>query len=98
MNDAVAALLPGKPGIPPGAPVWGLCAFAPRPEPAGPLYELRGRAPLQPTALLAHALDLFLECVPGLRGRAAVIARALLPGPYTLILANPARRFHWITG
>jgi L-threonylcarbamoyladenylate synthase len=27
-----------------------------------------------------------------------VIARTLLPGPYTLILPNPARRFPWLTG
>jgi L-threonylcarbamoyladenylate synthase len=27
-----------------------------------------------------------------------VIARALLPGPYTLVLPNPARRFRWIAG
>jgi L-threonylcarbamoyladenylate synthase len=27
-----------------------------------------------------------------------MIARALLPGPYTLILPNPARRFSWLTG
>jgi len=27
-----------------------------------------------------------------------VIARALLPGPYTLVLPNPARRFSWLTG
>ena len=25
-------------------------------------------------------------------------ARALLPGPYTLVLPNPARRFRWLTG
>jgi L-threonylcarbamoyladenylate synthase len=98
MNDAVAALLAGKPVILPTDTVYGLCAFAHRPEPAERLYELKGRDPLQPTALLAHDLDLLLECVPELRGRAAVIARALLPGPYTLILPNPARRFHWITG
>jgi L-threonylcarbamoyladenylate synthase len=24
--------------------------------------------------------------------------RALLPGPYTLILPNPARRYRWLTG
>lgn len=98
MNDAVAALLAGKPVILPTDTVYGLCAFAHRPEPAERLYELKGRDPLQPTALLAHDLDLLLECVPELRGRAAVIARALLPGPYTLILPNPARRFQWITG
>jgi L-threonylcarbamoyladenylate synthase len=36
--------------------------------------------------------------VPEARGRAAVVARALLPGPYTLVLPNPARRFRWLTG
>jgi len=98
MNDAVTALLAGKPVIIPTDTVYGLCAFARRPEPAKRLYELKRRDRLQPTALLAHDLDLLLEWVPELRGRAAVIARALLPGPYTLILPNPARRFGWITG
>src|SRR6266566_2484558 len=98
MNDAVAALLAGKPVILPTDTVYGLCAFAHRSEPAKRLYELKRRDPLQPTALLAHDLDLLLECVPELRGRAAVIVRALLPGPYTLILPNPAHRFQWITG
>jgi L-threonylcarbamoyladenylate synthase len=36
--------------------------------------------------------------VPEARGRAAVVARALLPGPYTLVLPNPARRFRWLCG
>ncbi len=30
--------------------------------------------------------------------REAAIVRALLPGPYTLVLPNPARRFAWLTG
>jgi L-threonylcarbamoyladenylate synthase len=29
---------------------------------------------------------------------AAEIARALLPGPYTLILPNPAGRYRWLAG
>jgi L-threonylcarbamoyladenylate synthase len=41
---------------------------------------------------------MLLECVPELRGRAAVIARELLPGPYTLVFPNPARRYPWLTG
>ena len=36
---------------------------------------------------------MLFECAAGARGRAGVIARALLPGPYTLILPNPARRY-----
>ena len=41
---------------------------------------------------------MLFELVPEMRGRAGVIARALLPGPYTLVLPNPARRFSWLTG
>ena len=41
------------------------------------------------------SLELLFECVPELDGRAGRIASALLPGPYTLVLPNPARRFAW---
>jgi L-threonylcarbamoyladenylate synthase len=51
-----------------------------------------------PVALVAADLDTILDCVPELRGRAAVCARAVLPGPYTLVLPNPARRFRWLSG
>jgi L-threonylcarbamoyladenylate synthase len=78
--------------------VYGLCASAYTSQPAERLYELKGRDAQQPSALLAADLDMLLECVPELRGRAATIARALLPGPYTLILPNPARRYRWVTG
>jgi L-threonylcarbamoyladenylate synthase len=27
-----------------------------------------------------------------------MVARALLPGPYTLVVPNPAGRFRWLTG
>jgi Putative translation factor (SUA5) len=98
MNDAVAALRSGESVILPTDTVYGLCALAYTPGPAERLYRLKTRDPLQPSALLASDLDLLLECVPELRGRSAVIARALLPGPYTLVLPNPAQRFPWLTG
>ena len=41
---------------------------------------------------------MLFECVPELRGRSGTIIRALLPGPYTLVLPNPARRYRWLTG
>ncbi len=41
---------------------------------------------------------MFLDLVPEIRGRPAAIARALLPGPYTLVLPNPARRYPWLNG
>jgi L-threonylcarbamoyladenylate synthase len=62
------------------------------------LYRLKNRPVTQPTAILAPDVEMLFELVPELRGRAGVIARALLPGPYTLVLPNPARRFSWLTG
>jgi L-threonylcarbamoyladenylate synthase len=47
---------------------------------------------------MAADLEMILDAVPELRGRAAVAARALLPGPFTLVLPNPARRFRWLSG
>ncbi|MBX5474094.1 MAG: threonylcarbamoyl-AMP synthase [Thermoleophilia bacterium] len=102
MNDevqaAVDAIRAGKPVILPTDTVYGLCATPYRSEPVERLYRLKGREPQQPTAIVAADLDMLFECVPELRGRAGVIARALLPGPYTLILPNPARRFRWLAG
>ena len=99
MIDAVVtALRSGKPVLLPTDTVYGLCANPYREEYARRVYRLKGRDELQPTALLAGDLDLLFECVPELRGRSGVIARALLPGPYTLVLPNPARRFRWLTG
>jgi L-threonylcarbamoyladenylate synthase len=62
------------------------------------LYRLKGRPETQPTAIVASDVDMLFECVPELRGRPGRLVRALLPGPYTLVLPNPARRFRWLTG
>jgi L-threonylcarbamoyladenylate synthase len=51
-----------------------------------------------PVALVGAELDAVLDAVPELLGRAAVAARSLLPGPYTLVVPNPARRFRWLAG
>jgi L-threonylcarbamoyladenylate synthase len=98
VEAAVAAIRAGKPVVLPTDTVYGLCASPHRPEPARALYELKGRSEEQPTALIAADLKLLLECIPELRGRSATIARALLPGPYTLIFENPACRYPWLTG
>jgi L-threonylcarbamoyladenylate synthase len=95
---AVAGIRAGKPVILPTDTVYGLCAYPHRPEPVEALYALKGRVAQQPTALIASDLALLLEYLPELRGRSAMIALALLPGPYTLIFANPARRYPWLTG
>jgi L-threonylcarbamoyladenylate synthase len=98
MNDAAEAILAGKPVILPTDTVYGLVASARSAAPVEALYDVKGRDVWQPSALLAADLETLLEWLPELDGRAGVIARALLPGPYTLILSNPARRYPWITG
>lgn len=98
IDEAVAAIRAGKPVVLPTDTVYGLCASPYRAEPVERLYRLKGRTAEQPTALIAADVDLLFECVPELRGRAGAIVRALLPGPYTLVLPNPARRYRWLCG
>jgi L-threonylcarbamoyladenylate synthase len=98
MNEALEAIRAGKPVILPTDTVYGLVASAADAAPAERLYRLKGRDPLQPSALLAADVETLFECLPELTDRAVAIVRALLPGRYTLILANPAHRYRWITG
>jgi L-threonylcarbamoyladenylate synthase len=98
IEEVVAVIRGGQPVVLPTDTVYGLCADAYHQAPVRRLYRLKGRDELQPTALVTADVDVLLDAVPELRGRAGVIARALLPGPYTLILPNPARRFRWLTG
>jgi L-threonylcarbamoyladenylate synthase len=98
IDEAVAALRRGDAIVVPTDTVYGLVASPHTPEPVLHLYELKGRPPRQPTALMAPTVDALLALVPELRGRGEAIARALLPGPYTLVLPNPAHRFRWLTG
>jgi tRNA A37 threonylcarbamoyladenosine synthetase subunit TsaC/SUA5/YrdC len=77
--------------------VYGLCS-SPLAGPVATLYALKGRGPKQPAALIAASLEALLDCIPELAGRSELIARTLLPGPYTLVLANPAERYPWLTG
>ena len=98
VEEAVSALRNGRPVILPTDTVYGLCADGYREAPCRRLFRLKERPETTPLALLAVDLDAVLDAVPELRGRAAVVARALLPGPFTLVLPNPARRFRWLGG
>ena len=98
VDDAVEAIRAGRPVVLPTDTVYGLCATPYRVQPVEQLYRLKGRNPQQPLALLASDVDMLFECVPELRGRAGSIVRALLPGPFTLVLPNPAWRFQWLSG
>jgi tRNA threonylcarbamoyl adenosine modification protein (Sua5/YciO/YrdC/YwlC family) len=92
--DPVEALHAGLPVLLPTDTVYGLVG-APGEEAARTLYELKRRAHTQPTAILAASVDALLDALPELD---AGLLERLLPGPYTLVVANPAGRFPWLTG
>jgi L-threonylcarbamoyladenylate synthase len=98
IDAAVAAIRAGKLVVLPTDTVYGLCTTPYHPEPVEQLARLKNRDIFQPTALMADSIELLFECVPELRGRSGEIVRALLPGPYTLVLPNPGRRFRWMSG
>jgi L-threonylcarbamoyladenylate synthase len=98
VEQAVEAVRAGKPVVLPFDTVYGLATEPYHDRSARRLYRLKGRAETQPSALVALDLDFLFECLPELRGRTGSLARLLLPGPVTLVVPNPARRFRWITG
>jgi L-threonylcarbamoyladenylate synthase len=73
--------------------VYGL-GCDPTSEPAVKrLYELKGRPPARPAAVMFFALDSALGALGELRARERAALEALLPGPLTLLLPNRERRF-----
>ena len=98
VRRAVAAIRAGELVVIPTDTVYGL-ACAPDDESAvRTLSELKRRPASQPIALVAASVDGLIECVPELRGRGEMLACSLLPGPFTLVLPNPAHRYPWLTG
>jgi len=98
VEAVVSTIREGGLAVIPTDTVYGLVSTPYRDEPVRRLSELKRRTAQQPFAIIGSSLDWLLECVPELRGRSAVVARALLPGPYTLVLPNPAKRFPWLGG
>jgi L-threonylcarbamoyladenylate synthase len=97
VETVVRAIEDGKLAVLPTDTVYGLVCTAFHEQAAVDLYRLKGRGEIQPTALIAASVEVLLECIPELSGRSAAVARALLPGPFTLVLPNPARRFCWLS-
>jgi len=98
VNDAIEQLRAGRPVLLPTDTVYGLCALATSEQAALELYRLKGRDTGQPTALVAADVPALLDLLPELPPDAADVVHALLPGPFTLVLPNPARRFRWLSG
>jgi L-threonylcarbamoyladenylate synthase len=90
LRDCVAR---GGVAVFPTDTVYGLCCDPENPLAVGQVYALKGRAADKPAALLCFSLAAALSLLDqaGERTRAAI--SALLPGPLTVLLANPQRRF-----
>ncbi|HEX5449294.1 MAG TPA: L-threonylcarbamoyladenylate synthase [Gaiellaceae bacterium] len=90
--DAIDALRAGKVVLLPTDTVYGLAARADE-QGANAVYAVKGRAARQPTALVAATVDDLLRAIPELE-----LPHDMVPGAYTLVVANPARRFPWLAG
>lgn len=98
IERAIAALQRGEPVVLPTDTVYGLAATPFDADAVARLSALKRRSAAQPIALVARSVDTLLELIPELRGRAEAAARALLPGPLTLVLPNPKQRFASLVG
>jgi len=96
VDAAVAALRAGRLVVLPTDTVYGLAADGESEPAARALYAAKGRDAIQPTAVLFPSADLLVERVPELPANAVEAVQTLLPGPFTLILENPARRYAWL--
>jgi len=96
VGQAIAALRRGELAVIPSDTVYGLVANAEDPRAAEALYAAKGREARQPTAVLFASLAELLARVPELPASGAAVARALFPGPLTLVVPNPGLRFRWL--
>jgi L-threonylcarbamoyladenylate synthase len=96
VRDAIDALRAGQLAIVPTDTVYGLACEGTNEAAAQRLYAAKRRPVTQPTALVFASVETLFELVPDLPEDAVFVARALLPGPVTIVLPNPGRRFAWL--
>ena len=96
--DAADRLRAGGLAVLPTDTVYGIACAAGLPGACAELYALKERPAGQPTAIMAGSVDGLLGLLPELTARTAELCRAVLPGPVTLVVENPARRFPHLCG
>src|ERR1700733_8342383 len=77
----------------PSDTVYGVCCDPENEQAAKRLYTLKGRPASRPAAVMCFSLEPALELLPEMNHEERIALSALLPGPVTLLLANPAQRF-----
>lgn len=77
----------------PADTVYGLACEPETREAVERMYRLKGRRPDKPAAVMFFRAELALEALPELGPYTRAALEALLPGPVTVLLPNPAGRF-----
>jgi L-threonylcarbamoyladenylate synthase len=88
-----SCLAAGGVAVFPSDTVYGVCCDPENEQAARRLYALKGRPAARPAAVMFFALEPALATLPELQHDERVALTALLPGPVTLLLANPSLRF-----
>ena len=90
MRACVAA---GGVALFPADTVYGLACSPTDPAAVRALYELKGREPARPAAVMTFELGAALRLVPELGPRTRAALSRLMPGPVTALVHDPAGRF-----
>lgn len=73
--------------------VYGICCDPDGEAAARRLYDLKGRPPERPAAVMFFALEPALDALGDLHDAERAALQTLLPGPVTVLIPNRARRF-----
>lgn len=82
----------------PADTVYGLACDPEHPHAVARLYELKGRPPDKPAAVMWFERDRALAALRDVPSRTRAAVEALTPGPVTLLLPNPDARFSLAAG
>ena len=82
----------------PADTVYGLAADPESAPAVERLYAIKGRPPARPAAVMFFSLERALRALPGLGERTRAALERLLPGPVTVVVPNPARRYPLASG
>lgn len=82
----------------PADTVYGLACDPENADAVRRLYELKGRPPDKPAAVMWFDRDAALAALPELPPRTRAAVAALTPGPVTLLVPNPRGRFPLAAG
>jgi L-threonylcarbamoyladenylate synthase len=77
----------------PADTVYGLATDPDSGEGVDRLYRLKGRSPDRPAAVMFFRPELALDALAELGERTRAAFERLLPGPVTLLVPNPSRRY-----